>query len=714
MLQAASSCRFGVFEVNLQARELRKHGTRVKLSGHSFQILAMLLERPGEIVTREQLRARLWPADTFVDFEHGLNTAVKRLRATLGDSPDNPRYIETLPRVGYRFIAPVETLSNRVNPTPPTGETPFPQQKVSSQATTPRRGTAAWTAVSLSGVLLSIVLGWILFPEKAPQVISTTRLTWTGHIDDWANLVTDGPRIYFLERNGARWNVMQTSTQGGSSQPLGMILPGPNAEIQDISRDVSQMLVSTFVMRDTEMPLWSSPIQGGAPLRMGSIETKYAVWTPDGKGVLYSHEKDLLVADATGRNPRKLLTASGRIFDFSFSPNGKVIRFSIQNPHTAHGELWETAADGSGIHRLFPDWAKPPGECCGRWTPDGRYYVFLAWQGDRTGVCAVREYGGFYSWKHPAPVNLISGPTQFSRVTPSRDGRLLFALGQNLEGDMMRYDQKLRTLVSLPGLPRGSPVLYSPAEEWIVYQSSADFSLWRSKADGSQPLQLTPPLSWIADPQWSSDGNQIVFMGGGHETDQGTQVYVLPRDGGEPRRVFPQRGWQFHPHWLPEGESVAISVRPFEGEKEPSPGIYVASVATQEAHKLPGSQDIDSAVWSPNGHLVAGETRDYHRIKLYDVGQNTWTDAVTGTLFSGMSWASDSQALYYQDVLEEYQPIYRFWLASMRREKVYDFHNELNSGYFRCLFYGVKPDGSLLVYLSRSQTDLYAFDIDFP
>ena len=114
MLQVASSCRFGVFEVNLQARELRKHGTRVKLGGHSFEILAMLLERPGEIVTRDQLRARLWSADMFVDFEHGLNTAVKKLRATLGDSPDSPRYVETLPRIGYRFVAPVESASATV------------------------------------------------------------------------------------------------------------------------------------------------------------------------------------------------------------------------------------------------------------------------------------------------------------------------------------------------------------------------------------------------------------------------------------------------------------------------------------------------------------------------------------------------------------------------------------------------------------------------
>lgn len=128
-LSRACTRRFGIFEVNLQARELRKHGIRVKLSGQPFEILGLLLEQPGEIVTREQLRAHLWPAETFVDFEHSLNTAVKKLRATLGDFPDNCRYIETIPRFGYRFIAPVELIPADVSGV--------------GQATTPGSGDAS-------------------------------------------------------------------------------------------------------------------------------------------------------------------------------------------------------------------------------------------------------------------------------------------------------------------------------------------------------------------------------------------------------------------------------------------------------------------------------------------------------------------------------------------------------------------------------------------
>ena len=107
----AKTVRCGAFEIDLTACEIRKHGLRLKVSEQPFQILSILLEKPGNVVTREELRNRLWPSDTFVDFDHGLNNAVMRLREVLGDSSESPRFVETLPRRGYRFIAHVEELS---------------------------------------------------------------------------------------------------------------------------------------------------------------------------------------------------------------------------------------------------------------------------------------------------------------------------------------------------------------------------------------------------------------------------------------------------------------------------------------------------------------------------------------------------------------------------------------------------------------------------
>src|SRR5205814_891548 len=116
--QAPEVRHFGTFEINLQSGELRKNGIRLRLSGQPFQVLTVLLERPGEVVSREELHSKLWPADTFVDFDHGLNNSVARIREVLDDSSDSPRYVETLPRRGYRFIALLTDIRPAAVPSP--------------------------------------------------------------------------------------------------------------------------------------------------------------------------------------------------------------------------------------------------------------------------------------------------------------------------------------------------------------------------------------------------------------------------------------------------------------------------------------------------------------------------------------------------------------------------------------------------------------------
>src|ERR1700692_454676 len=116
--------RFGVFEMDARAGELRKHGVRIKLQGQPFHVLTLLLQRPGEVVSREKLRSQIWQSDTFVDFDNGLNTSINKLREALGDSADNPRFIETLPRHGYRFIAAVTKVNGTTRETVTAGSTP--------------------------------------------------------------------------------------------------------------------------------------------------------------------------------------------------------------------------------------------------------------------------------------------------------------------------------------------------------------------------------------------------------------------------------------------------------------------------------------------------------------------------------------------------------------------------------------------------------------
>lgn len=193
--------RFATFEVDLQQHELRKNGLKLKLHGQPFQVLAMLLETPGEVVNREHLRERLWPTDTFVDFDHGVNTAINRLREALGDSADNPRFVETLPRRGYRFIAPIESIppvpavmDASPSPLPQAQPSPLPETGVQ-----PRHGKRfVWilAAALLLGLLVAANVGNFrqrLFDEQPRAPIQSIAVL------PLVNLSNDVNQDYFAD-----------------------------------------------------------------------------------------------------------------------------------------------------------------------------------------------------------------------------------------------------------------------------------------------------------------------------------------------------------------------------------------------------------------------------------------------------------------------------------------------------------------------------------
>lgn len=197
--------RFSTFEVNLHTRELRQRGQKIKLQEQPLQVLVALLERPGELVTREELRGKLWPADTFVDFDHSLNAAIKRLRDALGESAVTPILIETLARRRYRFIAPVvqdaapqSDAQERVVPAVP--DPSSAAVKVAEPRTTsPDRKLlkTAIPAAALAIVLVGIFV-WISRPFPQPKVFNTSQITHDG-VPKQNGILTDGSRLLIID-----------------------------------------------------------------------------------------------------------------------------------------------------------------------------------------------------------------------------------------------------------------------------------------------------------------------------------------------------------------------------------------------------------------------------------------------------------------------------------------------------------------------------------
>jgi DNA-binding winged helix-turn-helix (wHTH) protein len=190
--------RFATFEVDLQAQELRKAGLRLKLTGHPFQVLAILLEQPGTVVTREELQKRLWP-DTFVDVDHNLNTAINKIREALGDSSENPRFVETLPRRGYRFISPITVSGTDAAGNRSTSES-------ESAARTKRRLALAL----LVGTVVVLVAGsvWFYKPRGtpvAPPQRTLTRLTFEDGLQTGATWSPDGRYIAYSSDRGGKF-----------------------------------------------------------------------------------------------------------------------------------------------------------------------------------------------------------------------------------------------------------------------------------------------------------------------------------------------------------------------------------------------------------------------------------------------------------------------------------------------------------------------------
>ncbi len=567
----------------------------------------------------------------------------------------------------------------------------------------PARPGWKWWAVAAGGLGLVVIASLIYLqsrPLPPPQVSGYVQVTHDGNRKDLAG--TDGARLYFNERASSGPSVGEVSGSGG--EVAHVAVPDPNMVLLGVSPDGSTLLVADELGTAFIGPLWELPVLGGSAQKLGDAIGQAAAWSPDGQMIAYGNGNDLFVAKSDGSEPRKLVSAAGRVINPAWSPDGSVIRFIVETGRFRFdlGALWEVSINGTNLHPLLPGWHDPPRQCCGKWTADGKYFVFQS----GGSIWALTEKRAWFGKPSDQPVQLTSGPMNFFLPLPSKDGKKLFVVGSLARGELNRYDAKSAEFVPfLSGISADS-VSFSKDGQWVAYSSYPDTTLWRSKLDGSQRMQLTyPPLNALL-PQWSPDGRQIIFYGG--PPSEKRKVYVVSADGGTPREMMPEDPEeQFDPMWSPDGTRVAFA----GGAADPNSNLRILDVKTQQVSTLPGAKGLFSPRWSPDGRYISAMPVDSRNLMLFDFTTQKWQQIVNVPA-SFPNWSKSGEYLYF--LREGDQPsVMRVHIRDGKLEQVADLKNFPQAGYYG-IWLGLAPDDSPLLLRDTGTQEIYALDWQVP
>lgn len=708
--------RFGLYEADLAARELRRDGTKIKLQERPFEVLTILIERPGEVVSREEFRQRLWAADTFVDFDSSLNTSVNKLRQALSDHAENPRFIATVGRRGYRFIAPtiVQRDAASVQSAAIVSPPEIPEQ---ARATAPRSHVRM--GLVGGGLVILVAVSFLILRlsrQPAPKVLKIVQISHNGHLDPWGRVTSDGARLFYLERAGGQWNVMQVPASGGEAQPFPE--PSRNTRFVAISADRSEFLSFPFVVRGPDLPLSLTPVVGGPSQRVGDVIADDAVFGPDGRRIFFTKPDGIYSCDRDGSGIQRLVALGSRSENPRWSKDGKRLRFTLFDQSPKGSSIWEVYADGSSLHPVLANFNFPGEECCGEWSGDGRYFFFDSVRDNLRSIWAIRDDKGSWLSAAPEPVQLTIGPRGrgYGGSIPDGNDARLFVWGGTEDLELMRYNRtSQRVEPVLPGV-HSTVVASSSDGSWLSFTSGG--TLWKSRADGSEKRSIASGLPAVDTIHWSPDGHRILF----HTADASEfgRYFLVSPSGGMPVDVSLGDG-QNEAQWSPDGKSLIYAKWPQAGGVTvANSGIYSVDLESLKTAKVPGSEGLIHVSYSPDEryvlavnsvHLTPGRPAT---VRLYDTRRREWKDAAQGTLLNPMAWSPDSKYFYYQDILGPNQPVFRHSVASNKNEFLFDFAPLLHAGFTRCGFEGFAPNRDVIVTLTHSDSDLYRFDLDLP
>ncbi|HXJ91524.1 MAG TPA: hypothetical protein VMT20_01420 [Terriglobia bacterium] len=567
------------------------------------------------------------------------------------------------------------------------------------------RAILRWTTLTALAILafITFLTRWVTWPPP-PQVLKTQRLTGDGRIKQ--GLLTDGARLYFLEHlPGGNESLAQMSVSGGEI----LLTPTPFdvTNIEAISPDGSQLLIRGASGRrpDHEMPFWEVRSMGGDPHLLGELTGNSAAWSPDGERIAYANGSSLYSVRQDGNEVHRLVALHGVLGSVAWSPDGQTLRFTETDSQADRNLMWQIRSDGSKLRPFLAGWYSPQSSEKGCWTPDGRYFVFLANRNQLVSLWIIKEPTGWFS----KPIQLITDLNGIKGFTLSKDGKRIFVLASGVgHGELVRYDPKAGEFSPyLSGIPVGE-MDYSPDGAWVAYDGSPDGPLFRMKADGTGRAQLTEPPLDVKFPRWSPDGKRIAFMGR-LEDRAFWQIFVISREGGRPQQLTVTTGDKGAPTWSRDGSRLVFG----DLLTAQSMVIHLYDFTTGEISKLPGSEGLWTARWSPDGRHIAAMTRDQRTVKLFDVSSGTWSELLSRPLEDSFDWSADGRYLYIHLLYGDDAGVFRLGIRDRRLDRLVSLKNlsDPTKGFG---WVGIAPDGSILAARVSGSDEIYALDVNFP
>lgn len=705
----ARRVQFGIFEVDLKSGELRRSGVHIRLQSQPFKLLAALLEQPGEVVSRETLQQQLWGADTTVDFDHSLGIAVNKLREALGDHAENPRFVETLAKRGYRFIAPVKTIEALGS----LQAAKFPLTSTTAGALI--AGIVRWHWVAGVLACVSIVLGLVLFfrpPVRRPYQVEQT--TFSGHVlrndldvESFSSSASDGPRIYFSHMENGNPVLAVALVANGEISHLQLPSEIGAPLIGSLAPDGSKLIVHSHLQADPEQPLWIVPTLGGNVRRVPNVLAHDATWMPDGNRLLIANGNELTTVGADGSDPRKLVTTPGLAFWLRWSPDGRRLRFTLRDSIRQTTELWEVAADGSNLHPLLPGWSQPASECCGSWTPDGKEFVFQSSHSGRSEIWARRERPWYLAGRESRPIT--NDPLDYEAPSTSPDSDRIYFTGANLQFELLHaLPRSSMFTVLAQNLSAATLAEYSQDGKWVAWLNASDSSLWRSRIDGSERIELTTPPLRIFTMKWSPDDRRLALMA--KEPGKPWMIYLIDAEGGKFTPLLNEDRNEADPDWSPDGQSIVFGRLPDRMDSRQPKAIYLMNLQTRKVTEIPGSTGLFSPRLSPDGRYIAAIRLDQKALMLFDRVEQRWTTLTTQGV-GDPAWAHDGRSLFFQDFLAKGKPIYRISVPSGKPQPVATISNLLPTAATDYRLIGLAPGDLPVVSVYTSTVNLYSVDL---